>query len=164
MVDNELPVSRSVTAQVAAGHDGLCPRDKVGRDQHESPLPLAPKPWQSISTGFSRFAISKKGSISRRWQMNQTRLSPKSLQCDPQIFKHHLHKVSGRNLIKTANVHSFCLLRISPFWPAQSLSLFSDSWEPYGDPGLFFKKTNNRNTCIICSVSLPPQRKFSVLL
>ena len=130
----------------------------------KAPCPSPPSPGsqsQQVSPDllFPRKAQSAGGG---RWTRPAS--TPKSLQCDPQIFKHHLHKVSGRNLIKTANVHSFCLLRISPFWPAQSLSLFSDSWEPYGDPGLFFKKTNNRNTCIICSVSLPPQRKFSVLL
>lgn len=35
---------------------------------------------------------------------------------------------------------------------------------PMGIQVYFLKKTNNRNTCIICSMSLPPQRKFSVLL
>ena len=116
MIGNELPISRSVTAQAAAGQMVYALGTRWKETSIKAPCPSPPSPVsqsQQVSPDlpFPRKALNQQEVADE----SDPPQPPKSLQCDPQIFKHHLHKVSGRNLIKTANVHSFFLLRISPF-------------------------------------------------
>ena len=75
MIGNELPVSRSVTAQAAAGQMVYALGTRWKETSIKAPCPRPQALLVNLNRLLQICHLQERHSISRRWQMNQTRLS-----------------------------------------------------------------------------------------